>query len=217
MKTKILLAILLASISSFAWVSASETTTFSLKEVKVVDQDTLTVSFNKDILEDTSLFEFLLTPKSDDTREIALTGVTLSSSMEVSVDTMEALAPAVEYNLVVVFASDKEGNVIENGVDGMVTFSTPATFDASAPVTGEFNVAPTETVWTPEAMPTEDTTALEQPVSDTTAETTESWVVATEAAAATAEALPQTGPKEMLFVVLALLLGLGITFVRKNA
>lgn len=212
MKTKILLAMLLASISSFAWVSASEATpTFSLNEVKVVDQDTLTISFNKDLLEDTSLFEFLLTPKSDDTREIALTGVTLSSAMEVSVDTMEVLSPAQEYNLVVVFASDKEGNVIENGVDGMVTVSTPATFDTSAPVTGELNVAPSEEVSTPEAMPT----ALEQPVSDVG--TTETGAVTTDVAAANAEALPQTGPAEMLFVVLALLLGLGITFIRKNA
>lgn len=216
MKTKILLAMLLASISSFAWVSASEATpTFSLNEVKVVDQDTLTISFNKDVLEDTSLFEFLLTPKSDDTREIALTGVTLSSAMEVSVDTMEALSPAQEYNLVVVFASDKEGNVIENGVDGMVTFSTPATFDTSAPVTGELNVAPSEEVSTPEAMPSAEPTALEQPVSDVG--TTETGAVTTDVAAANAEALPQTGPAEMLFVVLALLLGLGITFIRKNA
>lgn len=215
MKTKILLAILLASISSFAWVYASEATpTFSLNEVKVVDQDTLTISFNKDVLEDTSLFEFLLTPKSDDTREIALTGVTLSSAMEVSVDTMEALSPAQEYNLVVVFASDKEGNVIENGVDGMVTFSTPATFEASAPVTGELNVAPSEEVSTPE-MSSAEPTALEQPVSE--ASTTESGAVTTDIAAANAQALPQTGPTEMLFVVLALLLGLGITFIRRNA
>jgi hypothetical protein len=42
-------------------------------------------------------------------------------------------------------------------------------------------------------------------------------VVATETAAATADALPQTGPTEILFVVLALLLGLGFTYVRRNA
>lgn len=182
------------------------TDAFSMKEVKVVDQDTLTISFNKDLLEDTSLFEFLLTPKADDTREISLTWITLSSSMELTVDTTEVLNANEEYNLVVVFASDKEGNVIENWVDGMVTFKTPEAFAVAETVVSEdLNAAPVEEV------PAMDAAPVETVVPDTASGIT------TEVAATTAEALPQTWPAEMMIVILAMMLGLGFMYARRRA
>lgn len=210
MKTKTIFALVLAGAFSILWVSANEltptTSTFSLNEVKVVAQDKIGVSFNKDLLEDVSFFEFLLTPASDDTKEIALSNLALSGTNALEVTTAEALQPNQDYNLVVVFASDKEGNVIENGVDGMVTFTTPETFEGLSSVEWALNAAPMET-----------TTPVETPV--TTEVTVDETVpaVTTETAAATADALPQTGPTEILFVVLALLLGLGFTYVRRNA
>lgn len=216
MKTKTIFALVLAGAFSILWVSASDVTpattaapttaTFSLNEVKVVDQDTISVSFNKDLLEDVSFFEFLLTPASDDTKEIAISNLTLSGTNALEVNTAEALQAQQDYNLVVVFASDKEGNVIENGVDGMVTFTTPEAFAESTSVEWALNAAPNE------AAPVVADTAAPVVTSE---ETTP--VVATETAAATADALPQTGPTEILFVVLALLLGLGFTYVRRNA
>lgn len=225
MKTKTIFALVLTGAFSILWVSANEVaptttatatptttaapaSTFSLNEVKVVDQDTIAVSFNKDLLEDVSFFEFLLTPTSDDTKEIALSNLTLSGTNALEVTTAEALQPNQDYNLVVVFASDKEGNVIENGVDGMVTFTTPETFAEQASVEWALNAAPMEQ--TP-AAETPATTTDVAPAQDAAP------VVATETAAATADALPQTGPTEILFVVLALLLGLGFTYVRRNA
>lgn len=193
-----------------SWVTTDTTMTqttveaFSMKEVKVVDQDTLIISFNKDLLEDTSLFEFLLTPKADDTREIIISSLVLSGSSELSVDTQEPLTPNEEYNLVVVFASDVEGNVIENGVDGMVTFTTPETFAVEIPVE-DLNAAPSEEVPAMDVAPVD--------VANTEVS---SWVT-TEVAATTAEALPQTGPAEMMIVILAMMLGLGFMYSRRRA
>lgn len=177
---------------------------FAMSEVKPVDAKTLKISFNKDLLEDTSMFEFLLTSKKDETKEIALTWITLSSSKELTANVVSDLAANEEYNMVVVFASDKEWKLIENGVDGMVTFKTPEAFGAtptampeSQPVETPMDAAP---VVEPTATP--ETPAVAQPVDE---------------AAAWAKALPQTGPKEMMIIVLAMMLGLGIMYVRKRA
>lgn len=217
MKTKTFFALVLAGAFSVLWVSASETTsstsTFSLSEVKVASQNSVSISFNKDVLEDVSFFEFLLTPASDDTKEITLSDLTLTAPNVLTATTAEALQASTDYNLVVVFASDKDGSVIENWVDGMVTFTTPATFEGMTSVEGGLNAAPSEANV---SMETTLSVPSEMNV-DSSASMTEAAPVNTEVAAANAEALPQTGPTEILFVVLALLLGLGISFMRKNA
>lgn len=177
-------------------VAVSETwTTFSMTEVSVVDANTLKIAFSKDLIEDASMFEFLLTLKSDDTAEIVLENIELSGSNEVVAKSIESLTTNTEYNIVVVFASDKDGNIIENWVDSMITFKTPETFAVTeeAPVE-ELNAAPVEE----------------------SVETSSTWV-ATETAATTAEALPGTWTKEMMIIILAMILGLGFMYARRKA
>lgn len=225
---KIILAIsILCSIFASAYATDMGTTsgtqesvhtdswTFAMQEVKVEDLNTLKIVFNKDLLQDTAMFEFLLTSKKDDTKEIVLTGMTLSSANELTAKTVESLTQDEEYNLVVVFASDKEGNVIENGVDGMITFKAGTT-TAETTQSGELNAAAeTDSEMTPASTETPVSTETETPALDAAAPATESGVTA-EAVAGSAETLPQTGPKEVMIVILAMLLGFGIMYMRQS-
>lgn len=213
-KIKALLMLSFALSFSFANATSTGTTastgaasTFSMTDVSVVDASTLKVSFSNDLLDDATMFEFLLTPKSDNTVEIALTGATLSWPKELTINTVEPLTLGQDYDMVVVFASDKEGNVIENGVDGMVTVSVPADLSTPAVTDWAMNAASTET-------PVVDETASETTMDS--AATEDSWV-STEVAATTAEALPKTGPAEMMIVVLAMAIALGFMYVRRRA
>lgn len=199
---------------SFAHAAEENVTSaaFAVSEVKVVNQNTLDVSFNNDVFEDASVFEFKLTSKLDDTHEIALTGATLSAPNTIEVTTLESFLPNTEYNFVVLFASDKEGNVIQNGVDGMASFTTPADFAVADVTTTVETVVPQDEVLN--AAPEETSTDLNAaPTSETLSGETQEVT----AVAETAEALPETGPKEMLFVLLALLLGAGAVYMRRKA
>ncbi len=208
MKTKKILASLIAiALSSITTYAADN---FTLTEVKVTDKNTLNANFNNDLLEDTSLFDFLLTPKSDDTKEVALTWITLSSSSSLNIKTLEDLTANTEYNLTVVFVSDKDWKTIENWVDWMLNFTTPATFptvenswsvnEVVAPTNTELNAANTEV----------NTSNTEVSIS------TNSWV-SVETTASNAEALPQTWPKEIMVIILALTLGLWAMYIRRKA
>lgn len=192
------------STSTWTTVSAEK---FSMKEVKVVDSKTLNVSFNQDLLEDTSMFEFLLTNKKDDTKELALTWVSLTSSKDVTLKSVDALNANEDYNLVVVFASSKDGKIIENGVDGMVTFKTPSAFADATPVEAPMDAAPAMPEATPAVSP--ETTPVVTPEA-TPAQPTD-------VAAWEAKTLPQTWAKEVLILALAMMLGLGFMFIRKRA
>lgn len=236
---------------------------FAMKEIKVVDVNTLKVSFTKDLLEDTSMFEFLLTSKKDDTKEIALTGITLSPSSpaELTVKTLESLVSNEEYNLVVVFASDKGGKLIENGVDGMITFKVPTTFDSSksgtwtidgavaptsAPASGPTdsgatpNSNPTDSGATPNATPTDGTAPTDgtvpadeaapmdaAPVTDGSvspmdaapavdANAATGWLTPENAAASANPTEVKTWPEEMMIIILAMTLGLGLMYTRRR-
>ena len=213
MKTKKILASLIAiALSSITTYAADN---FNLTEVKVSDKNTLNANFNNALLEDTSLFDFLLTPKSDDTKEIALTWITLSSSTSLNIKTIEDLAPSTEYNLTVVFVSDKDWKTIENWVDWMLIFTTPGTFP-----TVENSWSLNEVV-TPDAEvnvnkdPTTENNELNAATPEVTV-STNSWV-SVETTASNAEALPQTGPKEIMVVILALTLGLWAMYIRRKA
>lgn len=220
-QTKKVLATVLAMSFTTLGVSASEVSTgataastgttnqaaqasFSVTEVKAVKNDTLNIVFDRELLDNTEFFEFVLTPKSDDTKDILLSNLKVIPPYTVEATTAEPLNVNEEYNFVVVFASDKEGHIIENGVDGMVTFTTPAVFPE---VTEDMNAASEVTTT---AIMADSTTSAVDP-------TTTTGAVDTTDAAASAEALPQTGPAEFLFVLLALLLGVGVMFIRKKA
>ncbi|MBW7954810.1 hypothetical protein H3C61_03280 [Candidatus Gracilibacteria bacterium] len=223
MKTKKILASFIAiALSSITTYAADN---FSLTEVKVTDKNTLNVIFNNTLLEDTSLFDFLLTPKSDDTKEVALTGITLSSPNSLSIKTVEDLMPNTEYNLTVVFVSDKDGKTIENGVDGMLNFTTPNTF-STVDNSGTLNevMTPGNEVNMNNEVNKEPTTENnELNAATVTTETTTSTGnltnsgVSVETASSNAEKLPQTGPKEIIVVILALTLGLGAMYIRRKA
>lgn len=208
-KTKRMFAFLLA-MSIFTSGAFADEWSFAVTDVKVVNQNTFHVTFNQDVLEDVSFFEFLLTPKSDDTKEMTLSDLKLANSNVVEVTTTENFSPMEEYNLIVVFASDKAGNVIEAGVDGMVTFTAPESFGVSVE-SWELNVAPVEEV---------SSEVPENSMNETSEDmntVTDTPVVATETIAATANELPQTGPKEIMFILLAMFLGFGLMYVRRKA
>lgn len=238
-KIKNALALVITLFLSLTTVSTFAATwdKFAIKEVKVVDGNTLKVSFTKDLLEDTSMFEFSLNPKSDDTKEIALTGITLSGPAELTMKTMETLANNEEYNIVVVFASDKKGEIIENWVDGIITFKVPANF--SSPTSSTWiidetasstdNTSPTdETIapadWAVTAMdsaPAVDANAA--PATDTNATpatdaapVTE-WISLENAAATANPTDVKTWPAETMIVIIAMLLGLVLMYVRRRA
>ena len=204
---KILVLALVLTVSS-VYANNVEVPGFSMTEVSVVDANTLKISFSKDLIEDVSMFEFLLTPKSDDTKEIVLGNLALSGSNAVVAKAMEALTENTEYNIVVVFASDKDGNSIENWVNGMITFKTPEVFNVTEVVTNQpTNETP---IWDLNAAP------VEEVMPTSTGELSETWV-STETVATTAEALPQTWTREMLIIILAMILGLVFMYVRKRA
>lgn len=180
---------------------------FSMTEVKVIDNKTLNVIFNKDLLEDTSMFEFLLTNKKDDSKELAITWITLSSSKELNLKTVEPLNSNEEYNLVVAFASDKEWKLIENWVDGMVTFKIPAELKSSNEEI-ELNAAP----------PSENSVSTSiTPTSVDSAVVETSTGIAPEVAVNDIKNLPKTWSEEVFVLLMALLLGLWFMYIRKKA
>lgn len=223
MKTKKILASFIAiALSSITTYAADN---FSLTEVKVTDKNTLNVIFNNTLLEDTSLFDFLLTPKSDDTKEVALTWITLSSPNSLSIKTVEDLMPNTEYNLTVVFVSDKDWKTIENWVDWMLNFTTPNTFSTvdNSWTLNEVMTPGNEVNMNNEVNKEPTTENNELNAATVTTETTtstwnltNSWV-SVETASSNAEKLPQTWPKEIIVVILALTLGLWAMYIRRKA
>ena len=216
MKTKKILATMVALALSVVTTYADN---FALTDVKVDDKDTLNVTFNKELLSDTSLFDFLLTLKSDDTTEVSLSWAVLDTPTSLKLKLNQDLAPNTEYNLVVVFVSDKDWVTIENWVDAMVTFTTPATFASDISSNWELNVDSNEMV-SNEVNSSDELNAAwnEDMVSTTSTEVSSSWVaVPAEVLADTTDKLPQTWPKEILVVILALLLWVGAMFIRRKA
>lgn len=218
MKTKKILASLIAIALSSVTTYAADN--FSLTEVKVTDKNTLNVIFNNTLLEDTSLFDFLLTPKLDDTKEVALTWITLSSPNSLSIKTIEDLISNTEYNLTVVFVSDKDWKTIENWVDWMLNFTTPAIFNSTEnewainEVTMPKNEVNNETTSIVENNNELNAAANETNVSSW--ELNNSWS-SIETTASNAEVLPKTWPKEIMILILALTLGFWVIYIRKKA
>lgn len=204
---------------------------FSMKEVKVQNPTTVVATFSKDLYaEGSNMFEFKLSQK-DTKAEVKVSNLTLSGTTSVVLTTWADLAMDKEYELVAVFVSDKTGNVIENGVDGMLSFVPnnvlASATDAAASASASASATPVETP-VDSAMPTSDLTSTwtAEPqdlnaASDATALNAASASGETLSGAAvvanSAEALPKTGPQEVLVVILALILGLGVFVARRKA
>lgn len=208
--------------------TSSTKTAFSMKEVKVVDANTIKISFSNDLL-DTALdtADFALTSKKDETKIMDFSGYTLSAPNELTAKTKSPLNLGEEYSLTAIFISDKDGNLIENWVDWSITFI--ATFDKTEAPTTDTSVTKTETATTDNNTPTNGTNeeetlntdlnaAWEQPKTVETATTsTETWSnTETAVAAATTEALPKTWTTENILVILAFILSLWF-FIFRNS
>ena len=200
---------------------------FSMKEVKVQNPTTVVATFSKDLYaEGSNMFEFKLSQK-DTKAEVKVSNLTLSGTTSVVLTTWADLAMDKEYELVAVFVSDKTGNVIENGVDGMLSFVPNNVLASATDAAASASATPVETP-VDYAMPTYDLTSTwtaEQQdlnaASDATALNAASASGETLSGAAvvanSAEALPKTGPQEVLVVILALILGLGVFVARRKA
>lgn len=213
--------------TSSTWAVVTTWEQFAMKDVVVVDSKTLKISFTKDLFQDPSVFEFLLTSKKNETKEITLTGTIFTSSNELQVNTNENLVANEEYNLVVIYASDKDWKIIENWVDGMITFKIPENVLSSSWTVNTVNTTTntTNTTNTAESLPDMNSAPIQTvAVPDTNVQPPQqavdaNWdqVAPTEEVAASANTLPQTWTTESLIIVLAMLLGLWAMYLRKKA
>jgi hypothetical protein len=143
----------------------------------------------------------MLTPKDNKNSEVKVSEVKVEWTKDLVLTLETNLDPSIEYELVAISATDKDGNTIESGVDWMVAFSTPAEFPGSENV--ELNsawawdlAAPVNWTWVTWSWETDGLNAAD--------------------AAKSAEALPTTWPKEMFILILALILGWAIAYARKR-
>jgi len=144
----------------------------------------------------------MVTEKADKSVELFVANSRVENKNTVVIELGSQLESNKEYELVAISISDVNGNTIQSGADGVVTFVLPEVQNASTEV---LNAANDE--------PVVETPVVETPVVETTAEPQVDAAVA----AAEAEVLPQTGPKEVMMVILALMLGLIVAIMRRRA
>jgi hypothetical protein len=118
-----------------------------------------------------------------------------------------SLNPSTEYELVAVSVTDKSGNTIESWVDWMVTFSTPSELSSTSATDTPLNSAWPNDLSAPVAWDLSSTWVTWSG---------ETWSLNAADAAKDANALPTTWPKEMMILVLALILGWVVVFVKKR-
>lgn len=171
---------------------AATTTTSSLKlsGVTVMNDKTITVDFSAPL---SSAPVSVKLTKSSDSSAVTVASVVADPAMpnRVIVNLGTALSPSSSYSIIVIDATDVKGLPIAEGVNAVKEFATLATLakaasEAPAPVVGTGAV---------------DTVGLNA------APETGSGVVAT-----TAEALPATGAKENILLLVAALLALVIVY-----
>lgn len=196
MKNKILLflaLVLFTVIFSFNITLATDETPFSMTEVEVIDFSTLKISFSKDLIENSwDVSEFLLTAKNDESTKIDIENIALGWSNELILTLSGSLTWLNEYNLIAIFVSDKDWNIIESWVNGMITFLVPE----------QIEVVEEEVIL--DAAPIEVVEDSENAVS-------------VEEVSTTAEALPITWTKESLILILSLILWLSFFYVYKKS
>lgn len=215
MKTKKILAALLTFPLLFSGAFAEGD--FALTNVEVVDQNTLQISFSNALYEDVSMFDIEVSPRDYD-QEILLGGYSLVNPNTLQAVTDTPLESNQEYTLLVLYASDSEGKYIEAGVDGMLTFTVPDWNQVWGTLDGSLNGQLSEN-----EVPTWDWDDWSEDVELNAAPVNEqNWdenqpELSTDEAAANTTALPATGAREMFVILFALLIGLGLMFIRKKA
>jgi len=195
-----------------AEVAAPQTAKFAIEKVEVKDTKNVLVTFNKNLYTDVSLFELTLETK-EAKQPVNVNKMELAKPNQLQLVLASELNMSTEYNLVVIFATDVDGNVIEKWVDGMSSFIPN---NVLAPeVTSDVTATGTTAEDTMSLTAANETAAQPTVVADAGTWSLNGTGTAVEAV--TTEALPQTWPKEVVFVVLAMLLSLALVVRRKNA
>ncbi len=187
--------------------SATAESSLVLSEVKVETQDSLILTFNNDLVTDTEVFEFTVADEANTEVKIAKKELVDSKNLKLTMET--PLTLWAKYSLVVLFAADVSSATIEDGVGGTAEFSVPETFeevamDAAAPTA---EAAPTTEV---KAAPTAEECAA-NPDSE------ECKVAFGETTVPEAEKLPDTGAKETVLILMAILAASGVMFIKRKA
>lgn len=149
----------------------SKTGTFWIKNVEVIDASTLQFAFSSDLdTSATSVRSFVITNKTTKkTIEVDISEVSNANKKQVLLILGEELLPSTQYDVTVLEIRDSEGNNIESGIDGFISFSTPVSFEKETVITENTNPAPTssgntneETTETPLESAGEETTSTQE-------------------------------------------------------
>ena len=172
-------------------VNLSNTVSFAVSKVAVIDTKTVTVDFSADLGVAPVSVKI---QKASNNAAVTVVSVLPDTTTKnrVTVKLASALDPSSAYSLTVLSAKDANGNTIPEGINAIKEFTTTATLVPATEVA--LNAA-------------------------TASGVTASGATASGLTVADAKALPTTGAQENLLILAALLLSLGIVFVirRKNA
>jgi len=225
-KVALSLAILMSPFFASAADVASEDEALKVTNVEVIDVTTLEVFFNNDIdFSDIATFDFSLV-NSDDEEAEKLGGVDATYSegstlQSVFFELGEEMLPNTSYELKVEYVFDVDGNTINEDVNSTYDVTTPEVF----PVVEEDSAEDSEDAEDAEY----DEDALYGNEDDIDADAAEALNSAgedgedaesdedAEVPALDAGGLPQTGPQEMLLVLVALLAAAGVVYARRRA
>ncbi|MDD2892229.1 MAG: fibronectin type III domain-containing protein [Candidatus Gracilibacteria bacterium] len=127
-----------------AVISSGSTTpvvTLAINDLVVIDDRTLSLSFNSDL--STESVRVKIT-KTSDNSDIAVETVVQDSMnlSTVTITTLSALIPASSYTLTVLSAKDAAGNIIQEGVNGLKEFTTSETLQPAIETVPALNAAP---------------------------------------------------------------------------
>lgn len=216
-----LLLSFLVSLLFIQWVFATDSwtkTSFAMDKAIATDLNTIKITFNEELSSDVSIFDFILNEKNQSEAIIVLTWTTLSWPKELTLNTENPLDDKKQYSIVSVFASDKNGNTIDNGVESSLDLvfqlsnnssSTEVPVETSTTISNEsMNSAPvTENI---SEVPNSEVPTLYTDTHDSK----EVELVAANETTATEVA---TWPAEILAIILALIAWWLFMFFRRKA
>lgn len=181
---------------NFSEATGITATGLSLVDASVVDVRTMEIKFSKELSDDEIVLRIV---KTSDNANVAVASAQ-KSQLDAStavVSFVADLEPLTSYSVTVVSATDTEGKTVEDGVKGFREFTTAASIP--------------EHVVLDAAGPMDET--MSGAITAATGETATGEVAP---AVTEAQALPATGTKESLIVVLALLVTAVIAFAARR-
>ena len=120
-----------ASGATATGIASTPTASLAIKDLTVVDDSNISLSFNSDLSNDTVKVKIT---KTSDNSDVVVGTVTKDEKMAntVNISMVSKLSPSSAYTLTVLSAKDASGNIIQEGVSGLKEFKTLATLKASA-------------------------------------------------------------------------------------